>query len=131
MDTFWNLAFLSLHFLSSFNFENHANFTVCFLSSLMKIEGLILQKRTNKLEHVQHIKCKPSFPVIKDNRTKRSSCSQSCPPSCPKLREAKSSEKSYCSCNLSIFHEKQNITLVTSLLTLSKSTFHINFYKIK
>ena len=91
---------LLLHFLSSFNFENHANFTVCFLSSSS------YKKRTNKLEHVQYIKCKPNFAVIKDNTTERSSCSQSCPPSCPKLEEAKSLEKSY------LFHEKQNITLV-------------------
>ena len=44
--------------------------------SVLTYEGLKLQKRTNKLEHVQHIKCKPSIPVIKDNTNKRSSYSQ-------------------------------------------------------
>ena len=49
------------------------------LFSVLTYEGLIfsyVQKRTNKLEHVQHIKCKPSIPVIKDNTNKRSSYSQ-------------------------------------------------------
>ena len=31
----------------------------------------------NKLdEHVQHIKCEPSFPMIKDNKTERACCPQ-------------------------------------------------------
>ena len=54
----------------------------------------LLKKTSFNMFIVRPIKQKPSFSIVKDNKTKTSSC--------PKAKI------SYCSCNLTILHEKRN-----------------------